>query len=101
MLVHEAQMEVIAERVHVHQVPHLVTLLCEQHGQLGRQQQETGLGCGCTGCPIHVSFLLWKEVQFFPCCCGPVECPLPEWFLWEGLPFSYCIVTTFMKLGPF
>lgn len=85
MLVHEAQMEVIAERMHMHQVSHLVTLLCEQHGQLGRQQQETGLGCGCTGCPIHVSLLLWKEVQFFLCCCGPVECPLPEWFLWEGL----------------
>lgn len=41
VLVHEAQVEVVAERVHVHQVPHLVTLLCEQHGQLGRWQ---GLG---------------------------------------------------------
>lgn len=35
VLVHEAQVEVIAERMHVHQVPHLVTLLREQHGQLG------------------------------------------------------------------
>lgn len=34
VLVHEAQVEVVAERVHVHQVPHLVALLCEQHGQL-------------------------------------------------------------------
>jgi hypothetical protein len=34
MLVHEAQVEVIAEGVYMHQVPHFVTLLCEQHGQL-------------------------------------------------------------------
>lgn len=36
VLVHEAQVEVVAEGVHVHQVPHLVALLGEQHGQLGR-----------------------------------------------------------------
>lgn len=35
VLVHEAQVEVVAERVHVHQVPHLVAFLREQHGQLG------------------------------------------------------------------
>lgn len=38
MLVHEAQVEVIAERVHMHQVPHLVALLGEQHGQLRRHR---------------------------------------------------------------
>lgn len=41
VLVHKAQVEVVAERVDVHQVPHLVALLCEQHGQLGRWQQGT------------------------------------------------------------
>lgn len=53
MLVHEAQVEVIAEGVHVHQVPHLVTLLGEQHGQLGKWQPGAGLGHGSTGCPAH------------------------------------------------
>lgn len=34
VLVHEAQVEVIAEGVYMHQITDLVTLLCEQQGQL-------------------------------------------------------------------
>lgn len=39
MLVHEAQVEVIAEGVYVHQITDLVTLLSEQQGQLGRNSR--------------------------------------------------------------
>lgn len=42
MLVHKAQMEIIAEGVHMHQITDLVTLLCEQHGQLGRKRRRRG-----------------------------------------------------------
>jgi hypothetical protein len=60
--VHEAQVEVIAEGVYMHQVPHFVTLLCEQHGQLGGAVgNRTGLGCGSTGYPIHIFFLPGKK----------------------------------------
>lgn len=38
VLVDHPQVEVVAEGVHVHQVPHLVALLREEHGEL----QETG-----------------------------------------------------------
>lgn len=31
VLMHHTQVEVVAERVHVHQVTHLITLLGEQH----------------------------------------------------------------------
>ena len=34
VLVHHAQVVVVAEGVHVHEVPHLVTLLGEEHGEL-------------------------------------------------------------------
>lgn len=35
VLMHHTQMEVVAERVNVHQIPDLIALLGEQHGQLG------------------------------------------------------------------
>lgn len=41
MLVHEAQVEVIAEGVHMHQITDLVTLLCEEHGQLGSDRRRS------------------------------------------------------------
>ena len=34
VLVNDSQMEIIAEGVNVHQVPHLITLLGEEHGEL-------------------------------------------------------------------
>lgn len=34
VLVNHSQVEVVAEGVDVHQVPHFVTLLCEEHGEL-------------------------------------------------------------------
>ena len=42
VLVHHAQVVVVAEGVHVHEVPHLVTLLGEEHGELegGRQPND-------------------------------------------------------------
>lgn len=52
VLVHQAQVEVVAEGVHVHQVTDLVTLLREQHGQL-RRNSRGGLRVGDTGRPIH------------------------------------------------
>lgn len=42
VLVHEAQVEVIAEGVHMHQITDLVTFLCEQQGQLGRNGRRQG-----------------------------------------------------------
>lgn len=39
ILVDYAQVEVVAERVHVHEVPHLVTLLREEHRQLWRDRE--------------------------------------------------------------
>lgn len=42
MLVHQAQVEVIAEGVHMHQITDLVAFLCEQHGQLGRNSRRQG-----------------------------------------------------------
>lgn len=36
VLVDYAQVEVVAERMHVHEVPHLVTLLREEHRELWR-----------------------------------------------------------------
>lgn len=44
MLVHEAQVEVIAEGVHMHQITDLVTLLCEEHGQLGSDRRSRSWG---------------------------------------------------------
>lgn len=42
VLVHEAQVEVIAEGVHMHQITDLVAFLCEQQGQLGRNGRRQG-----------------------------------------------------------
>lgn len=36
VLVDYAQVEVVAERMHVHEVPHLITLLREEHRELWR-----------------------------------------------------------------
>lgn len=41
VLVHHPQVKVIAEGVHVHQVPHFIALLSEEHRQL--QHRRTGL----------------------------------------------------------
>lgn len=38
VLVDDSQVEVVAEGVDVHQVPHLVTLLSEEHGELERTE---------------------------------------------------------------
>lgn len=76
VLVHEAQVEVIAERVHVHQVPHLVTLLREQHGQL-RGRQGLGQEMLAQGAqhrlPAHSRFppLAWKKLKIHPVAVGP------------------------------
>lgn len=40
ILVHHPQVEVVAEGMDVHQVPHLVTFLGEEHGQLQRDKME-------------------------------------------------------------
>lgn len=60
VLVHEAQVEVIAERVHVHQVAHLVAFLSEQHGQLGSGQQGTGSGGGRLPSTLPPLSLPWE-----------------------------------------
>lgn len=72
VLAHEAQVEVVAERVHVHQVPHLVTLLREQHGQLGSGEggpgQETVAGCP----PVSLPSLPGKrQLKIHPVAMGP------------------------------
>lgn len=41
VLVNDTQVEIVAERVHVHQVSHLVTLLCEQHGELEKSERQS------------------------------------------------------------
>lgn len=43
VLMHHTQVEVVAEGVNVHQVPHLIALLCEQHGQLRAETHTTQL----------------------------------------------------------
>lgn len=37
VLMNNSQVEVIAEGVNVHQVPHLITLLSEKHGELNQR----------------------------------------------------------------
>lgn len=39
ILVDDAQVEVVAERMHMHEVPHLVTLLREEHRELWRDKE--------------------------------------------------------------
>lgn len=38
VLVNDSQVEVVAEGVNVHQVPHLITLFSEEHGELERTE---------------------------------------------------------------
>lgn len=78
VLAHEAQVEVVAERVHVHQVPHLVTFLREQHGQLGGAAgTRSGPGRLPSTFP-SLSLSHGKRKFTFPVAGGPGEPPLPE-----------------------
>lgn len=38
ILVYNPQVEIVAKRVHVHEVTHFVTLFCEEHRKLGRRK---------------------------------------------------------------
>lgn len=44
ILVDYSQVEVVAERMHMHEVSHLVTLLCEEHREL-QKDRESRQGC--------------------------------------------------------
>lgn len=86
VLVHQAQVEVVAEGVHVHQVTDLVTLLREQHGQLRRN---SGGGLRVWGYrPPNPS---WAERKFgsASCCCGN---SLSSQGLWGTFPFHLVIL---------
>lgn len=40
VLMNHSQMEVVAKGMNVHQVPHLITLLSEEHGELGQRSAQ-------------------------------------------------------------
>lgn len=72
VLVHEAQVEVVAKRVHMHQVPHLVTLLREQHGQLGSSGGDLVRKRWQAARPSHSLLLPGKpQLKIHPVAVGP------------------------------
>lgn len=73
MLVHEAQVEVIAKGVHVHQVTDLVTLLRKQHGQLGEEQEVRGWELSNPYFPPGQR----GSMAALPVAVGPAELPQP------------------------
>lgn len=91
MLVHEAQVEVIAEGVHVHQITDLVTLLCEEHGQLG---SDRGGGAGVRVWEHTLSNPFFPPGQRGSLAALPVavdpELPPPEQLLWGTFPLTLC-----------
>lgn len=57
VLMHHTQVEVVAEGVNVHQVPHLITLLGEQHGQLRAETHTNTVTAGAehTAASLHIT----------------------------------------------
>lgn len=57
VLMHHSQVEVVAEGVNVHQVPHLITLLGEQHGQLRAETHTNTVTVGAehTAASLHIT----------------------------------------------
>lgn len=82
MLVHEAQVEVIAEGVYMHQITDLVALLCEQQGQLGRNSRRQGSGVGAQAAQsILCSSWAERGLALLPVAVGPAELPQPAQLL--------------------
>lgn len=84
MLVHEAQVEVIAEGVYMHQITDLVALLCEQQGQLGRNSRRQGSGVVGAQATQAILRSSWTErsLALLPAAVGPAELPQPAQLPW-------------------
>lgn len=106
VLVHEAQVEVIAEGVHMHQITDLVTLLCEQQGQLGRKSRRQGYDVGSQAAQA-VSLSSWTERKLgtASCCCGPSRAPSASTGSMGNLPLTLCVIwrwaSCLIGTGPF
>lgn len=57
VLMHHTQVEVVAEGVNVHQIPHLIALLGEQHGQLRAETRMNTVTAGAehTAASLHIT----------------------------------------------
>lgn len=59
VLVHDPQVEVIAEGMNVHQVPHFVALFSEEHGELRQVDEEKGPNQSALPLPGHTGASHW------------------------------------------
>lgn len=65
VLMHHTQVEVVAERVNVHQIPDLIALLGEQHGQLGAKTHMHAVTHTGAGSQHNSRETVWiKGIQF-------------------------------------